>query len=136
MKKELITLGLMVCAALLIWLSSSVFVRISFRDVKEVRLYAYDHITRDETGLTQEEARQIVRLFNRSRHGGEVDAEPCCDSYGFTVDFTDGSTLYVGEGVKSKMIVRQGSRQPYYLENQALIDYILELVERYDLPRD
>ena len=136
MKKELTALGIIVCAALLIWLCFSVFPRISFRDVKEVRLYTYDHETREEVGLTDEEAREVIRLYNRSRHGGnDIFASPCCASYCVTIDLTDGSTIRVQEGVWDRVIVtRKGGRQ-HYLTNQALIDYILELAEQYNLPK-
>ena len=108
--------------------------RIAYRDVKEVRLYTYDHETRKEVGLTDEEARKMIRLYNRSRHGGEITDEPCCAGYCITIDLTDGSTVTVQEGARDKVILAGPGGRRHYLINQALIDYILELAEQYDLP--
>ena len=135
MKKELTALGIIVCAALLIWLCFSVFPRISFRDVKEVRLYTYDHETREEVGLTDEEAQRIIQLYNLSRHGGEVTGTPCCAGYCVTIDLTNGSTITLSEGARDKAVLTGPGGRWHYLTNQALIDYILELAEQYNLPK-
>lgn len=135
MKKELLMLGGIVACILLALFSIRFFYpRIAYRDVKEVRLYTYDHETRKEVGLTDEEARKMIRLYNRSRHGGEIDAEPCCAGYCITIDLTDGSTITVQEGARDKVILAGPGKRRHYLINQALIDYILELAEQYDLP--
>lgn len=135
MKKELLILGGIVACILLALFSTRFFYpRIAYRDVKEVRLYTYDHETRKEVGLTDEEARKMIRQYNRSRHGGEIDAEPCCAGYCVTIDLTDGSTITVQEGARDKVILAGPGGRRHYLINQALIEYILELAEQYDLP--
>lgn len=135
MKKELLILGGIVACILLALFSTRFFYpRIAYRDVKEVRLYTYDHETRKDVGLTDEEARKMIRLYNRSRHGGEVTGEPCCAGYCITIDLTDGSTITVQEGARDKVILAGPGGRRHYLINQALIDYILELAEQYDLP--
>ena len=135
MKKELLILGGIVACILLALFSTRFFYpRIAYRDVKEVRLYTYDHETRKEVGLTDEEARKMIRLYNRSRHGGKIDGEPCCAGYCITIDLTDGSTVTVQEGARDKVILAGPGGRRHYLINQALIDYILELAEQYDLP--
>lgn len=137
MKKELFTLGgIVACILLVLFFTRFYYPRIAYRDVKEVRLYAYDHETREEVGLTDEEAQQIIRLYNRSRHGGEVTGTPCCASYCVTIDLSNGSTITLSEGARDKAVLTGPGGRWHYLTNQALIDYILELVERYDLPRD
>ena len=138
MKKELLTLGgIVACILVVLFFTRFYYPRIAYRDVKEVRLYAYDHETREEVGLTDEEARKVIRLYNRSRHGGnDIFASPCCASYCVTIDLTNGSTITVQEGVWDRVIVTRKGGHQHYLTNHALIDYILELVERYDLPRD
>ena len=135
MKKKHLYVGVVgLCVLLVLFFSGFFYQRISFRDVKEVRLYTYDHVTRGETGLTKEEAREVIRLYNRSRHGGEIDAEPCCTGYCVTIDLTDGSTITVQEGVRDKVILTRSGGHRHYLTNRALIEYILELAEQYDLP--
>lgn len=135
MKKELLILGGIVACILLALFSTRFFYpRIAYRNVKEVRLYTYDHETRKEVGLTDEEARKMIRLYNRSRHGGEITGEPCCAGYCITIDLTDGSTVTVQEGTRDKVILAGPGGRWHYLTNQALIDYILELAEQYDLP--
>lgn len=133
MKKKWIILGAAaVCAVLVLYFSGFFYQRIAYRDVKEVRLYAYDHTTSKEVGLTDEEAQRVIRLYNRSRHGGEITGEPCCASYRITIHLTDGSTVTFSDG----QIVKPSYGERHRLINKALVKYILELVERYDLPRD
>lgn len=74
-------------------------------------------------------------LYNLSREAGEVDAEPCCPAYGFYLYLDDGSHIYVGEGVKSKMILRDGDNDRY-LASRLMIRYIRHLADKYDLPID
>ena len=135
MKKKHLYVGVVgLCVLLVLFFSGFFYQRISFRDVKEVRLYTYDHLTRGETGLTKEEAREVIRLYNRSRHGGEVTGEPCCTGYRITIDLSDGSTITLSEGARDKAILEGPGGRRHYLTNRALIDYILELAEQYDLP--
>lgn len=135
MKKKHLYVGVVgLCVLLVLFFSGFFYQRISFRDVKEVRLYTYDHVTRGETGLTKEEAREVIRLYNRSRHGGEVTGEPCCTGYRITIDLSDGSTITLSEGARDKAILKGPGGRRHYLTNRALIEYILELAEQYDLP--
>lgn len=137
MKKNRIFIGVSIASLfvlLILFFSGFFYQRISFRDVKEVRLYTYDHQTGKEVGLTDEDAQRIIRLYNRSRHGGEITGEPCCAGYCVTIDLTDGSTITVQEGTRDKVILRKSGGHQHYLINQALIDSILELAEQYDLP--
>ena len=137
MKKELLTLGgIVACILVVLFFTRFYYPRIAYRDVKEVRLYAYDHETREDVGLTDEEARKVIRLYNHSHHGGEVTGTPCCASYCVTIDLSNGSTITLSEGARDKAVLTGPGGRWHYLTNQSLIDYILELVERYDLPRD
>ena len=137
MKKELFTLGgIVACILLVLFFTRFYYPRIAYRNVKEVRLYTYDHIVSEEIGLSDAEARNIIRLYNLSLHGGEITGEPCCAGYCVTIDLTNGSTITLSEGARDKAVLTGPGGRWHYLTNQALIDYILELVERYDLPRD
>lgn len=119
---------------LVLFFAGQFYERIDPTAVDKIVLKTYDHDSYGEKELTEEEARKLVFLYNTSRCLGDVNAEPCCASYGFGVYFKDGSHFYVGEGPKSKMIVNRGSGIRYYIENQALIDYILQLSRKYGLP--
>lgn len=135
MKKELLILGgIVACILLVLSLTRFFYPRIAYRDVKEVRLYTYDHETSKEVGLSDAEARNIIRLYNLSLHGGEITGEPCCAGYCVTIDLTDGSTITVQEGARDKVILEGPGKRRHYLINQALINYILKLAEQYDLP--
>jgi hypothetical protein len=85
--------------------------------------------------LTDEEAQQIIRLYNHSRHGGEVTGTPCCAGYCVTIDLTNGSTITLSEGARDKAVLTGPGGRWHYLTNQALINYILELAEQYNLPK-
>ncbi len=45
-----------------------------------------------------------------------------------------GRSRYVGEGPGGKMIEKSAPGEPYFIVNEALIDYIYGLAEKYDLP--
>lgn len=136
MKKELFTLGgIVACILVVLFFTRFYYPRIAYRDVKEVRLYTYDHETREEVGLTDEEAQRIIQLYNLSRHGGEVTGTPCCAGYCVTIDLSNGSTITLSEGARDKAVLTGPGGRWHYLTNQALIDYILELAEQYNLPK-
>ena len=105
---------------------------------EKVELGGYDHQTQSTVELTGEDAFKLSCIYNLSLFGGQVNAEPCCDSYWFQVTYLDGNTIYVGEGMeeKDKMILRIPNRSPVYVTNPWLIDYIHSLIEKYGLPID
>ena len=136
MKKELFTLGgIAACILLVLFFTRFYYPRIAYRNVKEVRLYTYDHIVSEEIGLSDAEARNIIRLYNLSLHGGEITGEPCCAGYCVTIDLTNGSTITLSEGARDKAVLTGPGGRRHYLTNQALVDYILALAEQYDLPK-
>lgn len=136
MKKELFTLGgIVACILVVLFFTRFYYPRIAYWDVKEVRLYTYDHEVSKEVGLSGAEARNIIRLYNLSLHGGEVTGQPCCDGYRVTIDLTNGSTITLSEGARDKAVLTGPGGRWHYLTNQALIDYILELAEQYNLPK-
>ena len=137
MKKRLTILGIAVlCIVLLRVLIGVSGLHIDPLAVEKVELKTYDHRTRGEIELTALETWKLLALYNSSTFAGLVNAEPCCDAYGFKVYFRDGNTLYIGQGVRSKMIVRPDLGDAYYVQNQLLIQYIYALAEKYDLPID
>lgn len=103
--------------------------------VNRAELHTYDHDSYCQAELTDKEKWTLTMLYNLSREAGEVDAEPCCPAYGFYLHLSDGSHIYVGEGVKSKMILRDGD-DDRYLASRLMIRYIRHLADKYDLPID
>ena len=101
--------------------------------VDRIELYTYDHKYEGRVELSEQEAWKAMLLSNLSLPAGEVIAEPCCDSYRLEVYFRTGAKTLISEGTHDKLIV---SANRHYVSNQWLIDYILELVEKYDLPID
>ena len=117
---------------------NAVFFWVHIVFAEKVELGGYDHQTQSTVELTGEEAFKLSCIYNLSLFGGQVNAEPCCDSYWFQVTYLDGNTIYVGEGMeeKDKMILRIPNRSPVYVTNPWLIDYIHSLIEKYGLPID
>lgn len=110
MKKRLIVLAVVVlCVVLVVFCIELSGLRINRLRVEEIVLKTYDHKNYGKAELTAVEALKLITLYNLSMPAGQVNGEPCCDAYGFKVYFRDGSALYVGQGVKSKMIVRPKS---------------------------
>ena len=100
--------------------------------VDRVELKTYDHSTYGQQELTKLEERILLNLYNLSRDAGEVNAEPCCDSYGFYIYYKDGTHKYVGEGPGWKMILR--AKDDCFMQNPLLLKYIYSLAEKYDMP--
>ena len=107
--------------------------------VEKMELHTYDHVRMGKVELTQAEQWMIAFLYNISLRGGEITAEPCCDSYRVETYLTDGRKISVSENGASIMNVRV--RNEKELDNfcascPLLVDYILTLAEKYDLPID
>lgn len=102
--------------------------------VERVVLLTYDHRDYGEVELTPQETWRLMSLYQHSLYAGTCDAEPCCDSYGFYIYYKDGRSRYVGQGVSKKMIEKSAPGEPYFILNHALVDYIYELAEKYELP--
>lgn len=137
MKKWLVGSGVaVVCIILILVCIGSIRKPIIPFQVEKIELKTYDHRDYGNAELTNEEEKKLIKLYNQAWYAGDVTGEPCCDSYGFKVYYHNDSTLYVGEGTGSKMIVRSRPGAPFYIKSQELVDYICELAEKYDLPMD
>ena len=110
---------------------------IDLTKVERMELYTYDHVSGGKVELTQAEQWMVAFLYNISPRGGEITGEPCCDAYRVEVYYQDGSEMHISEGVFSKMIVRiprEKGWEDFYVTCPFLVDYILILAEKYDLP--
>ena len=110
---------------------------IELSKVERMQLHTYDHVRMGDVELTEAEQWMIAFLYNISPRGGEITAEPCCDAYRVEVYFDDGRKLSVSENGASVMNVRV--RDEKELDNfcascPLLVNYILTLAEKYDLP--
>lgn len=130
-----------VIVLVVLFIASSGLLRspIDLTKVEKMELHTYDHERMGEVELTQAEQWMIAFLYNISLRGGEITAEPCCDAYRVEVYFNDGRELSVSENGASIMNVRV--RDERELDNfcascPLLVDYILTLAEKYDLPID
>lgn len=133
--KKWMKIGLIVlCVVLVFEVLAWVFgIRVNPFTVQKIELYAYDHEQERRVVLNDQEALKAMLLFNISLPSREVDAQPCCDSYRLEMYFKNGEKLFVSEGTKDKLVI---STSDYYVANQWLVDYILELVAKYELPID
>lgn len=139
-KKRWIVVGVVIVLAAL-FLAGSGLLRspIELSKVERMQLHTYDHVRMGDVELTEAEQWMIAFLYNISPRGGEITAEPCCDAYRVEVYFDDGRKLSVSENGASAMNVRV--RDEKELDNfcascPLLVNYILTLAEKYDLPID
>lgn len=112
---------------------------IDLTKVERMELHTYDHVRMGEVELTKEEQRMIALLYNISHRGGEITAEPCCAGYTVDVYLTDGRKISVSENGASIMNARvwdEDGTDDFCVACPLLVDYILALVEKYDLPID
>lgn len=139
-KKRWIIAGVViVVAALLVACSGLLRAPIDLNRVERMELHTYDHVRMGKVELTQAEQRMIAFLYNISLRGGEITAEPCCDSYRVETYLTDGRKIFVSENGASIMNVRvrdEDSTEDFCVSCPLLVDYILTLAEKYDLPID
>ena len=112
---------------------------IDLAKVEKMELHTYDHVRMGKVELTQEEQRMIAFLYNISPRGGEITAEPCCAGYTVETYLTDGRKITVSENGASIMNVRVRNEKElddFCASCPLLVDYILTLAEKYDLPID
>lgn len=134
MKKWLKPIGIIVGILVFLWLIGFFRHLTSYNQVEKIVLRTYDHSSHGEVELTEAEAKKIIALYNLSREAGEINAEPCCSEYGCYIYFKDGTHLWIGEGIRSKLILNPGTGERCYMDNSWLIDYMEELAIKYDLP--
>ena len=139
-KKRWIVVGVVIVLAAL-FLAGSGLLRapIDLTKVERMELHTYDHVRMGEVELTQAEQWMIAFLYNISWRGGEITGEPCCDSYRVETYLTDGREVTVSENKTSVMNVRvrdEEGMEDFCVACPLLVDYILILAEKYDLPID
>ena len=123
-----------VCVVILLFAFGQFYERIFPANVQEVRLRIYHESgcgRYHEVSLTKSEADKLLWLYNLSRHGGEVNAEPGTDDFLVDVYRKNGSVFRISQGVRDCVIARPSKSQCYYVQNQKLIDYIKELMIKY-----
>ena len=137
-RKRWIVAGVVIVLAAL-FLAGSGLLRapIDLTKVERMELHTYDHVRQGQVELTQAEQWMVASLYNISPRGGEITAEPCCASYVVTAYLSDGRKISVSENGASIMNVRV--RDERELDNfcskcPLLVEYILTLAEKYDLP--
>ena len=139
-RKRWIVAGIVIVLAVLFVAGSGLMrAPIDLTKVEKMELHTYDHVREEKVELTQAEQWMIAFLYNMSLRGGEITAEPCCDAYRVEVYYNDGRKLFVSENGASIMNVRvrdERERDNFCAACPLLVDYILTLVEKYDLPID
>lgn len=134
MKKWMKICLIVLCAVLVFEVLAWAFgIRMNPLAVERIELYTYDHEHEGRVVLTDQEALKAMFIYNLSLPSSKVNAQPCCDSYRLEMYFKSGEKLFVSDGTKDKLVINTSD---YYVANQWLVDYILELVEQYELPID
>ena len=136
--KKRIMIGIAVLLILLILLLC-IRKPIFSNSVDKIVLKTYSHSYtpgNTEVVLNREEAQKVILLYNFGIAGGEINAEPCCDTYWLEIYFRDGGQIRIAEGITDAMIVTPISGEEYYVRSRALISYVHELIEQYDMVCD
>ena len=103
----------------------------------ELKTYSHSYLPGNKQAvLGEKEVKKVIRLFNQGTYDPEIDGEPCCDTYWLEVYLKDGNMIRISEGNNRNMTVRSVTKEYYWICNRALVRYVLELVEAYDLVRD
>ena len=86
--------------------------------------------------LDKTEVNKVLRLINWSGYDPQITGEPCCDTYWLEIYLVGGNVIRVSEGGKNTMIVNPLIGERYWVRNQALVRYVLELIETHELVRN
>ena len=138
-RKRITAVAVIVLAAVLLVISGLLRSPIDLTKVEKMELHTYDHVRMGKVELTQAEQWMVAFLYNISPRGGEITAEPCCSGYTVDVYLTNDRKISVSENGASIMNVRvrdERERDNFCARCPLLVDYILTLVEKYDLPID
>ena len=134
-KKKWIVIGIVVFLLLLLCIRKPIF-SIS---VERVVLRTYSHSYTQgntEVVLNRSEMLKAILLYNFGFVGGEINAEPCCNSYCLEIYFWGGAQIRIAEGTKDAMMVTPIWGDRYYVRSKALISFVHELIEQYGLVSD
>ncbi len=139
-KKKWIIIGIAAALLLLLLLLLCIRKPVFSADVDQIVLKTYSHSHtpgNTEVVLNPEEAQKVILLYNFRGIGGKITSEPCCDSYWLEICFTDGSQIRIAEcNNKDKLHITPVSGERYCTRSKALVDFIHELIEQYDMVCD
>ena len=140
-KKKRVMIGVVVLLFLLLIVILLLCIRkpIFSTHVDQIILKTYSHshtLGNTEVVLDSDEAQKAILLYNFAGIGGEITSEPCCATYWLEVYFADGSQIRISEDDKDKMIITPVSGERYYIRSKALVNFVHELIERYDMVCD
>jgi hypothetical protein len=86
--------------------------------------------------LSRADINQIIRLINWSGYDPQIEGEPCCDTYWLEIYLTHGGMIRVSQGGRDTMIVHPLLGDRYWVRNDKLVAYVLELIDTHGLVRN
>ena len=135
-KKKWIIIGIVALLLLLLCIRKPIFSICIDQVILKTHSHSWTPGT-TEVVLNRGEAWKAIFLYNFGIVGGRITSEPCCDTYWLEVYFTDGSQIRIAEGNNNdKMIITPVSGERYYIRSKALINFVHELIERYNMVCD
>lgn len=104
----------------------------------ELKTDSHSHLPgKTQAVLSGDEVRKVIRLVNQGKYDPEITGEPCCTTYWLEVHFADGSQVRIAEGDNwGSMIISPVSGDRYYICSKALVDFVHDLIEQYDMVYD
>lgn len=86
--------------------------------------------------LNSHEVWKFMRLYNRSTHAGEVTADGCETEFSAEIYYSDGTYTHLREFNNTKLYLSPTKAERFWIYNPQLHDYMVELVDKYDLHTD
>lgn len=108
-------------------------------NVERVELKTYSHSYapgNKQAQLSDNEVLKALFFYNTAGYERHITGEPCCDTYWLEIYLTDGSMIRVAEGNQEKMIVTPVNGERFYVTGRLLVDYVKNLIAKYDLVFD
>ncbi len=83
--------------------------------------------------LKDEDVRQFIRYYNRSRYVGDVMAEGCDLLFSVDIYLKDGRSIGLCDHYEDRMKVGGSEFESYWADNETLVEFIYTLIEDYGL---
>lgn len=86
--------------------------------------------------LSADEMWKFMRLYNCSTYAGEINADGCETSFSADIYLRNGCCIYLWEFNDEKLYLSPTKSERYWVCDSKLHDYIVELVDKYELHTD
>jgi hypothetical protein len=101
--------------------------------VEKITLKASNGNGTSTVQLKEDDVRQFIRYYNRSRCVGDITAEGCNLLFFVQIHLKDGNIISLSDHHEERMNVSGTAFESYWADNETLVEFIYALIEDYGL---